>query len=81
MNAAAAASSPPANARASRHRDAGRRGDLVAERLGGLEPRRRPRRAEDRDRRRRERVRDPGGQRRLGPDDDEVHLLVDRAGP
>ena len=39
MNAATRRSSPPANARAAGHRHAGRRRDLVAERLGRLEPR------------------------------------------
>ncbi len=55
-----------------RHPDAGRRGDLVAERLRRLERGRGPVGPEDRDPRGAQRVGDPDRERRLRPDDDEL---------
>ena len=54
------------------HPDAGRRGDLVAERLRGLEPGGVPGRAEDGDPGAREGIGDAGREGRLGADDDEL---------
>ena len=59
------------------HRDARRLGDLAAERLRALDPRRGGRGPEHEDPGVGERVRDAGGQRRLRTDDDEL----DRALP
>ena len=68
----AAASAGSSNDRRAGHRDAGRLGDLVAERLRRLDPRGCRRRAERRDAGRLERVGDAGRERRLRPDDDEL---------
>ncbi len=60
---------------ASRHADAGRGRDLVAERLAALDPRGGGGRAEDRDPRGDERIGHAGRQRRLRPDDDQLDRL------
>ena len=68
-----------------RHADAGRGGDLVAERLAALDPCGGGRRTEDRDPGGDERIGDPGRERRLRSDDDELGRLApserDHGGP
>ena len=61
-----------------RGRDAVALHDALGERLRPLEPRRRLRRADDGHAGLAEPVRQPGHERDLGPDDDEVHAAVER---
>ena len=62
------------------HPDAGRGGDVVAERLAGFDARGVARRPEDREPGLAQRIGDAGGQRRLGPDDDQLDRVGSRHG-